>query len=97
MEGIAILVLTMPIIHPLVLDLGFDGVWFGVVMIIMLNIGLITPPVGLNVYITGGVAKDVPLQRIFRGVIPFWLSMIICAGLLLAFPEIATFLPNLMD
>ena len=96
MEGIAILVLTMPIIHPLIIDLGFDGVWFGVVIIIMLNIGLVTPPVGLNVYITGGVAKDVPLQTIFRGVIPLWLAMIVCAALLVAFPQIATFLPNLM-
>jgi len=96
MEGIAILVLTMPIIHPLIIDLGFNGVWFGVVIIIMLNIGLVTPPVGLNVYITGGVAKDVPLQTIFRGVIPLWLAMIACAALLVAFPQIATFLPNLM-
>ena len=96
MEGIAILVLTMPIIHPLIIDLGFDGVWFGVVIIIMLNIGLVTPPVGLNVYITGGVAKDVPLQTIFRGVIPLWLAMIMCAALLVTFPQIATFLPNLM-
>lgn len=96
MEGIAILVLTMPIIHPLIIDLGFNGVWFGVVIIIMLNIGLVTPPVGLNVYITGGVAKNVPLQTIFRGVIPFWLAMIMCVALLIAFPQIATFLPNLM-
>lgn len=96
MEGIAILVLTMPIIHPLIIDLGFNGVWFGVIIIIMLNIGLVTPPVGLNVYITAGVAKDVPLQTIFRGVIPLWLAMIVCAALLVAFPQIATFLPNLM-
>ena len=96
MEGIAILVLTMPNIHPLIIDLGFNGVWFGVIIIIMLNIGLVTPPVGLNVYITAGAAKDVPLQTIFRGVIPLWLAMIVCAALLVAFPQIATFLPNLM-
>lgn len=96
MEGIAILVLTMPILYPLVIDLGFNGVWFGVIMVIMLNIGLVTPPVGLNIYITGGVAKDVPLQTIFRGVIPFWIAMIVCAALLLAFPQIAIFLPSLM-
>jgi len=97
MEGIAILVLTMPILYPLVVvDLGFDGIWFGIIMVIMLNIGLVTPPVGLNVYITGGVAKDVPLQTIFRGVIPLWIAMIVCAALLIAFPQIATFLPSLM-
>lgn len=96
MEGIAILVLSMPILYPLVMDLGFSGIWFGVIMVVMLNIGLVTPPVGINVYITGGVAKDVPLETIFRGVIPLWLAMIVCAILLVAFPQIATFLPSLM-
>lgn len=96
MEGIAILVLTMPILYPLVIDLGFSGIWFGVIMVVMLNIGLVTPPVGVNVYITAGVAKDVPLTTIFRGVIPLWIAMIVLAILLVAFPQIATFLPNLM-
>ena len=96
MEGIAILVLSMPILYPLVIDLGFNGVWFGVIMVIMLNIGLVTPPVGINVYITAGVAKDVPLMTIFRGVIPLWIAMIVCAILLVSFPQIATFLPSLM-
>ncbi len=96
MEGIAILVLSMPILYPLVMDLGFSGIWFGVIMVVMLNIGLVTPPVGINVYITGGVAKDVPLETIFRGVIPLWLAMIVCAIFLVAFPQIATFLPSLM-
>jgi len=97
MEGIAILVLSMPILYPLVMDLGFSGIWFGVIMVVMLNIGLVTPPVGINVYITGGVAKDVPLETIFRGVIPLWLAMIVCAIFLVAFPQIATFLPSLMQ
>ena len=96
MEGIAILVLSMPILYPLVTGLGFDGIWFGIIMVIMLNIGLVTPPVGINVYITAGVAKDVPLMTIFRGVIPLWIAMIVCAALLVAFPQIATFLPSLM-
>jgi len=97
MEGIAILVLSMPILYPLVIDLGFDGIWFGVIMVVMLNIGLVTPPVGVNVYVTAGVAKDVPLMTIFRGVIPLWIAMIVCAVLLVAFPQIATFLPSLMQ
>jgi len=96
MEGIAILVLSMPILYPLVTSLGFDGIWFGIIMVVMLNIGLVTPPVGINVYITAGVAKDVPLMTIFRGVIPLWIAMIVCAALLVAFPQIATFLPGLM-
>lgn len=96
MPGMAMLVLTVPILHPVIIDMGFCGVWFGVIMVLVLNIGLVTPPVGLNVYITGGVAKDVPLETIFRGVIPFWLAMIVCVALLVAFPQIATFLPGLM-
>ncbi len=97
MEGIALLVLTIPILYPLIIDLGFDGIWFGVVMVVTLNIGLVTPPVGINVYVTAGVAKDVPLMTIFRGVIPLWIAMIACAILLVVFPQIATFLPGLMQ
>lgn len=95
-EGISLMVLTIPILYPLVTNLGFDGIWFGVVMIVMLNIGMVTPPVGVNVYVTAGVAKDVPLLTIFRGVLPLWLAMIACAVLLVAFPQIVTFLPSLM-
>lgn len=95
-EGISLLVLTIPILYPLIIDLGFDGIWFGVVMVVMLNIGLVTPPVGINVYVTAGVAKDVPLMTIFRGVVPLWIAMIACAILLVVFPQIATFLPSLM-
>ena len=95
-EGISLMVLTIPILYPLVINLGFDGIWFGVLMVVMLNIGMITPPVGINVYVTAGVAKDVPLMTIFRGVVPYWIAMIACAIILIIFPEIATFLPSLM-
>ena len=96
MEGIAILVLTIPIIYPLVINLGFNGVWFGVIMIIMINMGLITPPVGMCVYITSGIAKDVPLETIFKGVIPFLFAMIACLIVLIMFPQLVLVLPNLM-
>jgi tripartite ATP-independent transporter DctM subunit len=95
-EGISLMVLTIPILYPLITSLGFDGIWFGVVLVIMLNIGMVTPPVGMNVYVTAGVAKDVPLMTIFRGVTPFWIAMIVCALILIAFPQIVTFLPGLM-
>ncbi|MFD2043836.1 TRAP transporter large permease [Ornithinibacillus salinisoli] len=96
LEGIAIFVLTLPVVYPLITMLGFDGVWFGVVMILVMNIGLMTPPMGLSVYIISGVAKDVPAQRIFRGVIPMLLMMILCLVLIVVFPKIVTFLPELM-
>jgi tripartite ATP-independent transporter DctM subunit len=95
-EGLAILALTVPVIYPLIISLGFDGVWFGVVLIIMISIGTLTPPVGICVYVTAGVAKDVPLGTIFNGATPFWVAKIILAIVLTVFPEIVTFLPGLM-
>jgi len=95
-EGLAILALTVPVIYPLIISLGFDGIWFGIVLIIMISIGTLTPPVGICVYVTAGVAKDVPLGTIFKGAIPFWVTKIILAIILTIFPEIATFLPSLM-
>ena len=96
LEGIAIYVLTLPVVYPLVTMLGFDGVWFGVVMIFVMNMGLLTPPLGLSVYIISGVVKDVPIQRIFKGVIPMLITIIVCLVLIIIFPEIVTFLPNMM-
>ncbi|MDQ0338803.1 tripartite ATP-independent transporter DctM subunit [Caldalkalibacillus uzonensis] len=95
-EGIAIFVLTLPIVHPLIIQLGYDGIWFGVIMVMVLNIGLITPPLGISVYIISGVAKDVPIETIFRGAIPMLLAMIVCTLILAIFPDIVTFLPDLM-
>ena len=96
MDTLAIILLVVPIIFPAILELGFDPIWFGVIMVRISEIGLITPPVGLNVYVIKGVAPDVSLSTIFRGVIPFLLADIIAVGLLIAFPQISLFLPNLM-
>lgn len=96
LEGIAIYVLTLPVVYPLVTMLGFDGIWFGVVMIFVMNMGLLTPPLGLSVYIISGVAKDVPIQRIFKGVVPMLITIIVCIALIVIFPEIVTFLPDMM-
>lgn len=97
LEGIAILVLTMPITYPMITEMGFDGIWFGIVMVMVLNMGLITPPVGLNVYIISGVAKDIPIQTIFRGVLPMLLTMLLFTILIIFVPEIVTFLPSMID
>ena len=96
LEGFAILVLTIPIIQPLMVNLGFDPIWFGVMVIIMMEMSLITPPVGVNVFVIKGVAKDVPMYTIFRGIWPFWVAMLVCLVILSAFPQIAMFLPNTM-
>ncbi|MBW1800340.1 MAG: TRAP transporter large permease [Deltaproteobacteria bacterium] len=96
LEGFAILVLTIPIIEPLMIGLGFDPIWFGVMIVIMMEMSLITPPVGINVFVLKGVAKDVPMYTIFRGILPFWVAMFICLIILSFFPQIATFLPDTM-
>ena len=96
LEGFAMLVLTLPIVHPLILAMGYDPIWFGVVMVITLEMGLISPPVGVNVFVVKGIAPDVPLSQIFIGILPFWIAMGVCLALLVAFPEIALFLPNTM-
>lgn len=95
MEGIAIMVLTLPIVYPLITHLGFNGMWFGIIMVMMLNIGVLTPPLGLSVYIISGVVTDVPIQKIFKGVMPMVITMLLFTVLLIIFPEIATFLPSL--
>ena len=90
------LVLTLPIFFPIVMALGIDPIWFGVLVVLTLEMGLISPPVGLNVFIVKSVAPKVPLGTIFRGVLPFWLMMIVALAILIAFPQISLILPNTM-
>ena len=96
LEGFAMLVLTLPIFFPVVLALGIDPIWFGVLVVLTLEMGLISPPVGINVFIVKSVAPAVPLGQIFRGVLPFWLAMIVALAILIAFPQISLFLPGTM-
>ncbi len=96
MDAFALIMLTIPIFAPLVETLGFDLIWFGVIIVLIGEMGVITPPVGINVYVVHGVAREVPLETIFKGVMPLFAALIICNVLLLLFPEIALFLPNLM-
>jgi tripartite ATP-independent transporter DctM subunit len=96
MEGFAMMVLTLPVVFPIITALGYDPIWFGVVMVIVLEMGLIDPPVGVNVFVVKGIAGDVPMNDIFIGIIPFWLAMIVTIVILVAAPEIALVLPNSM-
>lgn len=95
LEGFAILVLTVPIVFPIILAAGFDPIWFGVLVVVVLEMGLISPPLGLNVFVVQGIS-NVPMDEIFRGIVPFWIAMIVCAILLILFPQIALILPNTM-
>ncbi|MEP2706847.1 MAG: TRAP transporter large permease [Roseibium sp.] len=95
-EGLSLLVITLPIVFPLVVGMGFDPIWLGVVMVIVLEMGLISPPVGVNVFIVKSVVPDVKIETIFAGIMPFWLAMIVTLGLIVIFPEIALMIPNAM-
>ncbi len=96
LEGIAMLVLTLPIVFPVMMSLGYSPIWFGVIIVIVLEMGLLSPPVGVNVFVVKGVAPDVPLNTIFRGIWPFWFAMLLCLAILSVFPGIALFLPEAM-
>jgi len=96
LEGFAMLVLTLPIFFPIIQNLEIDPIWFGVLVVITLEMGLISPPVGINVFIVKSVARDTELADIFRGVLPFWCMMLLCIGILITFPQISLLLPNTM-
>ena len=95
-ESLSMLLLTVPIFFPLVTSLGYDPVWFGIIVVVVTEISLITPPVGLNVFVLKGVVGNVTTGTIFRGVTPFWLVDILRLALLLGIPSLALFLPSQM-
>lgn len=102
LEGIAMLVLTIPVVLPIVaaLEFGFDPamadmklIWFGIIVVVVLEMGMISPPVGINVFVVRSIAPGVPMGTIFRGIWPFWFAMAFMIVLLAAFPQIAIWLP----
>ena len=95
-ESMSMMLLTVPIFFPLVTSLGFDPIWFGIIVVVVIEISLITPPVGLNVFVLKGVVGDVSTATIFKGVTPFWIVDIIRLALLVLIPSIALYLPGQM-
>lgn len=95
-DALALILLTIPIFYPVVTNMGYDPIWFGVIIVLVTQMGVITPPVGVNVYVVHGVVKDVPLESIFKGAFPFLIALILCALILIPFPQIALFLPSFM-
>jgi len=94
-DALALVFLTVPIFYPVVLKLGYDPIWFGVVIVLVTQMGVITPPVGVNAYVVGGMERSVPLQTIFRGCMPFLAALAVAAVLLILIPGIALWLPNM--
>ena len=96
MDAIGMLLLTLPVVYPAVIGLGYDPIWFGIIVVKMCEVCLITPPIGLNCYVVAGVRPDIPLSAVFRGIGPFFICDVLTLGLFLAFPEIITWLPDQM-
>ncbi len=96
MDEIAMVLLTVPIFYPIIINLGFDPIWFGIIIIMMCVFGGIAPPVGMVVYVVAGIAPDIPMFTIYRGILPFFLAALFLVILLVAFPQIVMFLPNMM-
>jgi C4-dicarboxylate transporter DctM subunit len=96
MDSLAMIILTIPIIFPVIIQLGFDPIWFGVIIVMTVELGLIHPPVGMNVFVIKSVVQEVTFSTIFRGVLPFILTDLIRLVILIAFPMLALWLPSRM-
>lgn len=96
MDAIGMLLLTLPVVYPAVIALGYDSIWFGIIVVKMAEICLITPPIGLNCFVVNGVRPDIPLSTVFRGILPFFVADVITVGVFIAFPEIILWLPRMM-
>jgi tripartite ATP-independent transporter DctM subunit len=95
-DALALIMLTIPIFYPIVTNLGYDPIWFGVIIVLVTQMGVITPPVGINVYVVSGIDRSIALEDIFRGAVPFLLAIIVGTAFLVMFPQIVLFLPRLM-
>jgi len=96
LDAVSMMVLTMPVVFPLVIGLGFDPIWFGVICVLMMNAGLITPPIGLNVNTIAGIVRDIPTKEVFKGAMPFLLAIYATTLIIILWPQIATILPAQM-
>lgn len=97
-DALALILLTIPIFYPVAVEaLGYDPIWFGVIVVLVVAMGVITPPVGMNVFIIKGVAPDIPTESIFKGIWPFLIALFVCIALLIVFPQLVTFLPNFIE
>ena len=96
MEELSMILLTVPVFFPLVVHLGFDPIWFGILIVVVVEIGLISPPVGMNLFVLNALLPQVPTKTLFQGVLPFVVADVVRLGILIAFPAISLWLPSLM-
>lgn len=95
LDSISLLVITVPLVYQPIMDLGFNGIWLGILMVKLIELGMITPPIGMNVFVTAGTTKGLGVHEVFRGVIPFYIADVVIIAVLFAFPSIVTFLPDI--
>jgi len=100
MDSLGLIMLTIPVFYPVIINLGYEPIWFGVIIVLVTEMGVITPPVGLNVYVVYGVCQNVvgeiPIESIFKGIFPFLIATVIGIIIITIFPQIVMFLPNLL-
>jgi tripartite ATP-independent transporter DctM subunit len=96
MDSLSMMLLTVPFVFPIVMQLGYDPIWFGIVLVTIIELGLITPPIGMNLFVIHAASRDLPLQRIMAGILPFILADVVRVALLLAFPALALWLPRVL-
>ena len=96
MDGLAMILLTIPVFYPIAVAIGLDPVWFGILVVIVGGFAMITPPVGIGVYVIAGIFPEIPMGTIFKGILPFLIVEMIFAVMLVAFPQLALWLPSLM-
>ena len=95
-DSLALILLTVPIFFPVVQRLGYHPIWFGVMIALVTQMGVITPPVGVNAYVVSGIDRSIPLQTVFRGALPFLFALVLASVFLMVFPQIATWLPAIV-
>jgi tripartite ATP-independent transporter DctM subunit len=93
-DALALILLTIPVFYPVVMTLGYDPIWFGVIIVVVTQMGVISPPVGVNAYVVSGIERDIPLQTVFKGAMPFLGALIVGSALLMVFPDICLYLPQ---
>ncbi len=97
LDSFGLILLTVPVLYSTILKLGFDPIWYGIIIILIVEMGAISPPQGLNIWVVRGLAPDAPLQSIFKGMIPFCFALLVCTALLMIFPQIVLYLPSFMS
>jgi tripartite ATP-independent transporter DctM subunit len=95
-DALALILLTIPIFYPVIKELGFDTIWFGVIIVLVTQMGVITPPVGVNAYVVSGIDRSISLPTVFRGALPFLAALVVACALLIVFPQLATWLPQIV-